>query len=1305
MAATWPQLLRNLWVTAACLGTALIACLCVDVLRTSSVAPRGGKRRSLHQRLFARLHPSQSATGKLIELAAILLGLAQWVLYLSLCYYSSWNATSITSVALFNGFFVLRYALRAAMTEPGRLFSWALHPDRVCDVVATASSLAPLITAYYRYPGWNFGFLRIINVVCAYDGLQSWLVSSQRMTRLQDFFIRAVMMAFSFLVVLSATVSTLEQAGNPDNWGYIVSPPGEFTSVSSMYWAVITVGTVGYGDMAPVTFLGRLITGLFLLLGLVLFSALLTRFVDELALRRSGRGTFYSRPGQPHVVVTGEVEAEPLVCLLRGLLLHSRTAQQPLHVCVLIDGESYTDDLVTAVRKEPALSHRVTILRGDVFEAGDLRRAGIGRPECQTVFVLQRLLDADDTPNLLRVLALRRAVEETSILVMIADSDNAAFLRSAGCPEESILALDEVRLGLAAGANAIAPGAAPLLLSLLRGGGDATLLAASTAMRVPAKARAAQVPLEAVAATTTTRARPRAGTGVPLAPASAAGADPSIPVLLARGLLEELAADAASETRTFEPPSSWMDEYAVGVVQEMHEIVCPPWLVGRTLMDAAIIVYCSKLIRHSAKTSIIVPTTGLEPPAGLDGSPSDAPLRLMVAAMGEREGPVLIGLRHAHHRGGGVAMRFDLASPHVLRTNDSLFIIALDLSVLGRDIVALGRKILGDQPGLARLVQSFSAPPDVGDGTPEEAPEEHGAGMAQSLSALPLAALAMSPLAVRAEAATPAAPPSTTARRPAAASRAPLPRTPWADLGGPGPPPPQLSGHIVLVTNELASLHHFILPLRYAGGMRPIVVITSATKGEAERCLEDLRSRFRHMHPIHRQATSDQGCCIYFTFGSSLHGAVLIRAGLLRARRCVVLAGTAKTVLTVHPGHGLESTLPKTLTVLTTLVIENALAGVAPALLYGAATEVTREASYKLLGPVGWSAGRGMDAGASFRSLRPPRERQPLALTRSFAESPGGASVGSGGGSPPVVEEDGAASTDSEFTDESSPEGEGGVEPEARIEAHLEAHFLHGWPLGRTTSMRIRRPDDVLDADENLRTTAAEPAGAVLASAAAGEARSPPVANGARTEPQGRAAAWFATLLGRPPVGKLERPDDVTEGQDRPSGWVWCERYASGKLLPALASYAILAAAYWHPSTLRLVRLLGRGDTVQVRHLAVPPEVLHAPGCPHRTTAAPPPEQHSSFPSLAQAFQRFSSPARGEVPAPALCACTAPFARVFLHVLLTHAVATIGVFREQTWAGAALPYVTTNPGLATRVRSGDVLFVLVPVARGALSSA
>ncbi len=53
----------------------------------------------------------------------------------------------------------------------------------------------------------------------------------------------------------------------------------------ALYFTVITLATVGYGDFAPQTFLGKAFTIVYILLGLGLFVALL-RYIAEGALNR-----------------------------------------------------------------------------------------------------------------------------------------------------------------------------------------------------------------------------------------------------------------------------------------------------------------------------------------------------------------------------------------------------------------------------------------------------------------------------------------------------------------------------------------------------------------------------------------------------------------------------------------------------------------------------------------------------------------------------------------------------------------------------------------------------------------------------------------------------------------------------------------------------------------------------------------------------------------------------------------------------------------------------------------------------------
>ncbi len=68
--------------------------------------------------------------------------------------------------------------------------------------------------------------------------------------------------------------------------------PDKFTSIpGTMWWSVITLTTVGYGDMFPITAMGKILTSIILLAGVALFALpagiITAGFLDEIRKARS----------------------------------------------------------------------------------------------------------------------------------------------------------------------------------------------------------------------------------------------------------------------------------------------------------------------------------------------------------------------------------------------------------------------------------------------------------------------------------------------------------------------------------------------------------------------------------------------------------------------------------------------------------------------------------------------------------------------------------------------------------------------------------------------------------------------------------------------------------------------------------------------------------------------------------------------------------------------------------------------------------------------------------------------------------
>lgn len=219
-------------------------------------------------------------------------------------------------------------------------------------------------------------------------------------------------------------------------------------------------------------------------------------------------------------------------------------------------------------------------------------------------------------------------------------------------------------------------------------------------------------------------------------------------------------------------------------------------------------------------------------------------------------------------------------------------------------------------------------------------------------------------------------------------------------------------------------------------------------------------------------------------------------------------------------------------------------------------------------------------------------------------------------------------------------------------------------------------------------------------------------------------------------------------------GFKFSPRFAAGRLIPDSFVSKLLVQGYFNPSLLRLAHMFSLGDQVQVHRMRLPPGSLSLSNllckCPHHTEAAvtvSAPKQSTpasgtrGSPALATVKSRPPMPEGGvktaatsppplpprrqvatqSTPKPPTasvspCQCCpgaapqtgVPWPAVFLHVVVSHRVVPLALFRDRASVAAAsgdagkaqaqhqLPFVHTNPCLGGRVCAGDRLFVVVP---------
>lgn len=259
--------------------------------------------------------------------------------------------------------------------------------------------------------------------------------------------------SFSFLMIVvnlgGASIYLLERGSNPDI----------MTIADGMWWALVTITTVGFGDITPVTSVGRLVAGVLMIVGmftLALFAGVVgTTLLRVLLNLREDQFRMASYAN--HIVVCGY---DPSADLLLQALSDE-----------LGDGEH--EILVFAPGERPAeLPLHFTWVSGDPTREHELDKAHMAN--ASTAIIIGRRAVAPqqaDATTLLVLFTIRRYLAQRSDTAMrraplylvaeVLDPENREHARAAGADE----VIETTRLGFALMAHAAAVHGAGVVMS------------------------------------------------------------------------------------------------------------------------------------------------------------------------------------------------------------------------------------------------------------------------------------------------------------------------------------------------------------------------------------------------------------------------------------------------------------------------------------------------------------------------------------------------------------------------------------------------------------------------------------------------------------------------------------------------------------------------------------------------------------------------------------------------------------------------------------------------------------------------
>ncbi len=216
---------------------------------------------ALKKRLYNIIFESDTPMGKLFDVTLL------WAIILSILLIVAESIQGMPPVMktvfvvgeyVFTFFFTIEYLCRLYCSPSRKGYAFSFYG--IIDLLSTI----PL------YLGWIFGPMRYLMVVRTFRLMRvfrvfklfSFLEEGDKLMRSLILSSRKILVFFLFIVIMVISLGTLM---------YMVEGKVEGTHFkdipTSIYWAVVTMTTVGYGDIAPITPVGRFLSAIVMLMG------------------------------------------------------------------------------------------------------------------------------------------------------------------------------------------------------------------------------------------------------------------------------------------------------------------------------------------------------------------------------------------------------------------------------------------------------------------------------------------------------------------------------------------------------------------------------------------------------------------------------------------------------------------------------------------------------------------------------------------------------------------------------------------------------------------------------------------------------------------------------------------------------------------------------------------------------------------------------------------------------------------------------------------------------------------------------
>ncbi|XP_069096906.1 calcium-activated potassium channel subunit alpha-1 isoform X7 [Pleurodeles waltl] len=355
----------------------------------------------------------------------------------------------------FNIFFLLYFGLRFIAAND-KLWFW-LEVNSVVDFF----TVPPVFVSVYLNRSWlGLRFLRALRLIQFSEILQFLNIlktsNSIKLVNLCSIFISTWLTAAGF-------IHLVENSGDP--WENFKNNQA-LTYWECVYLLMVTMSTVGYGDVYAKTTLGRLFMVFFILGGLAMFASYVPEIIELIGNRKKYGGSYSAVSGRKHIVVCGHITLESVSNFLKDFL-HKDRDDVNVEI-VFLHNISPNLELEALFKRHFT---QVEFYQGSVLNPHDLARVKIESADACLILANKYCADpdAEDASNIMRVISIKNYHPKIRIITQMLQYHNKAHLLNIPSwnwkEGDDAICLAELKLGFIA-QSCLAQGLSTMLANL-----------------------------------------------------------------------------------------------------------------------------------------------------------------------------------------------------------------------------------------------------------------------------------------------------------------------------------------------------------------------------------------------------------------------------------------------------------------------------------------------------------------------------------------------------------------------------------------------------------------------------------------------------------------------------------------------------------------------------------------------------------------------------------------------------------------------------------------------------------------------